>query len=138
MPSLNIPSGIFSSYIDGVNYLIDEPNIGRDLTLVYEVKEPRSTNTYSNTFVELDTETVVTTERIRARVYHTPRNWIKTSTNVEFVNGRIQIMGRWEDVDNLRRCSRIELDTGVRYKLATDPVRHGFTHDYYIAFLDLL
>lgn len=131
--TISLPSGIFDLYFDAVDYLLEEPNIGRDATLYYDIKQSRSSN-YTENF--LDPQVNVKTETIKLRVYHSPKDWL-TSSNIEFVDGRIQVLGYMADKNKLSRSTKVEVD-GNSYRLATTPLRHGFGTRYFIAFLDLI
>ena len=137
--TINIPSGIFQTYFDVVDYLIDEPHIGKNITLGSEARKNK-TKSYNTSFEDLDIETEVFRESIRARLYYAPRDWVKSS-GVEWVDGRIQIIGRWEDVAKIERCSYLYIDSSnTKMKLMAKPLRHGFANElkYFVAFLDVL
>jgi hypothetical protein len=130
MISLN--SGFFNPYFEAVDFLLEEPNIGRIVTLVYTIKK----NINSMDYEDLLDTTEEVTETINLRLYHSPRDWMKSGM-VQFVDGRVQVLGYMADVDKLRKATEIRLDN-VTYKLASEPVRHGFGSRYFLAFLDLI
>lgn len=129
---ITISSGIFNSYFEGVDYLLEEPNIGRSVTLVYKIQK----NTNSSSFNDLENDFEEVTENIKLRLYHSPKDWYKSNIT-QYVDGRVQILGYMADVTKLKRASEIRLD-GSTYKLVTIPVRHGFGDRYFLAFLDLI
>lgn len=132
--SISLPSGIFQSYFDTVDYLLEEPNIGKTCIVNYETKSTKDYNIYGE---EIWTEATLSNDNIKLRVYYTPKNWVKTSMNVELIDGRIQILGYMKDVEKVKRSSSITIE-GYDYKLATQPLRHGFGQRYFLAFMDLI
>jgi hypothetical protein len=133
---INVPREVFNNYFSAVDYFIEEPMIGKNITLVYESIKPREQNTYLSSFEELDSEKIVSEDTIRVRMYNSPRDWLKTS-GIEFIDGRVQIMGYMSDSDKLTRCSYV-LYGNFKYKLMSLPTRHGFGEKYFIAYLDLI
>lgn len=132
--SISLPSGVFQSYFDTVDWLLEEPHIGKTCTVNYETKSTKDYNIYGE---ELYTEDTISTDKIQLRIYYTPKNWIKTSMNIEIIDGRIQILGYMKDVDKVKNSSTITIE-GYEYKLATNPLRHGFGQRYFLAFMDLI
>lgn len=124
----SIPSGIYDIYHSGVDYLMNEPNIARNVTVYYEER--------INPVNFLEDGVTVTSENIKLRVYTSMKSWLKTA-HVEFIDGRIQVIGYMTDAIKLQRSTYIMIDNN-KYKLATQPVRHGFGERYFVAFLDLI
>ena len=129
---ISISSGIFQSYFDVVDYLLEEPNIGRLITLVYKTKKNIDISNFNN----LLDDTTEYTDTIKVRLYHSPRDWFKSGIT-QYVDGRVQVLGYMSDVEKLRRSTEIRLDN-VTYKLASDPVRHGFGDRYFLTFFDII
>jgi len=129
---ISIPSGIFNHYFEAVDYLLEEPMIGRTVTVVYKTKNNTSSVDFN---ASLDEYTEVT-ETIKLRMYHSPRDWFKSGIT-QYVDGRVQILGYMTDVNKLNRSSELRLDN-LTYKLASQPVRHGFGNRYFLAFLDIV
>ena len=69
-------------------------------------------------------------------MYHSPRDWLKIS-GMQFVDGRVQILGYMDDVRKLLSASQIRYNDSV-YILASKPVRHGFGERYFVCFLDIV
>jgi len=146
---LQIPSGFFQLYRDGVDELLRNPSIGEDVTLVFvNNKEcPNCKNNEYNGTGTIPFSTVCiycggsgsieeqTTEVIRLRVYDNRKNWLKVG-NVEFTAGRSQVLGKLEDADKIRRCSHMLVFNQYKYKLATDLFPHGFGQTYFVGYID--
>lgn len=126
---ISIPSGLFNRYFEAADLFIDHEQIGKDVTLFYETKVD------NNSFLN-DSDTQLTSENIRLRVYYSPKDWNKVQV-VEFINGRIQVIGYMSDMTKLTRATYIVINS-IKYKLATFPLGHGFGNRYFVAFLDLI
>lgn len=131
---ISIPSGVFNVYQEFVNYLIEDPNIGKTITLYYETRKPKTSSVYNEDF--LDNSQNVKTETLRIRMYHSPRDWVKMGY-VDMVAGRVQILGYMSEATKLEKCTYIEYGN-LTYKLGVKPVPHGFGSRYFIAYLDLI
>ena len=133
---LDIPSGIYNYYFEGMDYLMNSPYIYTEVILVHEIKAPQQSLTYEDAFSNLDSTETAKTESIRLRMYHAPKDWLKTG-GIEFKEGRVQIIGYLEDKDKLIKCSYI-LAKDNKYILAGPPVCHGFEDRYFMGYLDLV
>lgn len=129
---INISNKIFDSYFEAIDYFLEEPMIGRTVTVVYKTKN----NTNSVDFNSSLDEYAEVTETVKLRMYHSPKDWFKSGIT-QYVDGRVQILGYMSDVDKLNRSSELRLDN-LTYKLASQPVRHGFGNRYFLAFLDII
>ena len=130
MISLN--SGFFNPYFEAVDFLLEEPNIAKIITLVYKIKK----NINSINYEEMLDEFEETTETINVRLYHSPRDWLKSGT-IQFIDGRVQILGYMSDSEKLMKSTEIRFG-GRTYKLTASPLPHGFGSRYFIAFLDVI
>jgi len=129
---ISLPSGFFDPYFEAVDFFLEEPNIGRTVTIVYKTKKDINIINYE----EMLDDTEETTETINLRLYHSPRDWLKSGT-IQFIDGRVQILGYMSDSEKLLRATEIRY-SGRTYKLAANPMPHGFGSRYFIAFLDVI
>lgn len=128
---------------------IDNPNLGKDVTLYFTEKKDCTNcnqNVYDGTieFTKLCPYCegkayieVTTTDTMRLRYYNNPRNWVKVS-NIQFMDGRAQIIFYSSDLPKLMKCDKLQVRDGLNlfYKLATAAFPHGFGARYSIAFID--
>lgn len=129
---ININPNIFTHYFEAVDYLIEEPMIGRTITLIYKTKNNSNSVDFNNSLDEYEE----ISETIKVRLYNSPKDWLK-SGNIEYIDGRVQVLGYMSDSFKLKRASEIKLDN-LTYKLASEPVRHGFGNRYFMCFLDII
>lgn len=129
-----IPNNFFDVYYEIVDELIDDNTIGQTITLHYKSETPRDYDDFlEDTFVPKEE---VKTDTMKVRLYTSTKNWIKVA-NTEFIDGRIQIIGYMSDLEKLTRSSFITHNDN-KYKLATNPLKHGFGNRYFVAFLDVI
>lgn len=131
---ISLPSGIFNLYYEATDFFINDPTIGKSIILYYETRKPKTSSIYNEDL--LDNSKSVKNETLRVRMYHSPRDWLKTG-HVDMVAGRVQIIGFMTDAIKLQRSTTIKYNN-LTYKLAVQPVPHGFGNRYFIAFLDLI
>lgn len=130
---ISIGSGIFNLYYEASDFFIENPMIGKVLTIVYESREPKSL-TYSDTLLDFSEQ--VKTEDIKIRMYHNPRDWKKLGY-VDMISGRVQVIGYMTDAIKLQRATYMTY-SNLKYKLGVQPVPHGFGSRYFVAYLDLI
>lgn len=117
---------VFDEYFEFCDDLLDNENTSEEVTIYYSSR--------GNT-IGFDESVTITSDTINLRVYENPKNWSKNG-GVEFIAGRCKIIGKKDDVIKLKGSSYF-LISGIRYKLATEPMPHGFNSRYYSAFIDL-
>ncbi len=153
--TINIPNSVFDLYRDGVDWLIDNENVGQTFTINYPpvpvantnpISKPvgwRSNNVNQNGQVgefidQTATTESVTTDTIRLRVYWSKKDWIKIS-NVVIPDADAMIIGYLSDLPKLRRAETVSIEkdqTTWTFKLSGEPFPHGFGHNrYFIGYL---
>lgn len=130
---MDIPSGLFSYYQEAVDALLSSDYTSKDVLLYYEKKAPYSANGLSDS--DEVSETILL-DTIRLRVHNKTKQWSQTG-GVQFTDGRCQIYGLMSDADTIKRCTYLEIEDH-KFKLATEPMRHGFGTKYFTAFIELL
>ncbi len=90
----------------------------------------------------------VVTDSIRLRIYWSRNNWIKGFKDgtkpFEYPEGTIQILGRMTEVPKIIKANKIIVNSTKQeyrkweYKLDSEPFKHGFGNQYFVAFLSRL
>ncbi len=145
-----IPNGVFNTYYKIADEFLENKFIGEDCKLIFINKEPCTNcvqNVYedgSNPFTTLCTVCngknfieIETSSIIRLRVYHNYKDWIKIG-NVEFTDGKAQIIGYLADSNAVLRASQIKLfkNEMLAYKLSGQIFPHGFGSKYFISYIE--
>lgn len=166
--TFSIPNELWNKYYEMADLLIDDEHIGVNCTLVYPEKKIAcnncifntlpggvSTNVYKNggpmpfsygpcplcggTGYKSSEET----DSIRLRVYWRHRDWLKVGQSINYVDGRVQVIGYLKDFANFRKANTIILVSDQTkyqkwtYAQAGNAFPHGFGKNrYFVAFLD--
>ena len=125
---------ILPIYQEVVDSILESVFIGKECKLYYETKEKCNCEGICE---ECDgTGNVYIIKTTRIRIYNKNKVWSETA-GIQFVDGRCQIIGYAADVVNIKQCSYLKIEDR-RFKLATEPLRHGFGSRYFTAYVDLI
>ena len=162
--SFSIPTELFDKWREISDYFLTNDNFSRICTLYYPpIREAcnncnvgliggNSTNVFQhggpapfnnngcaycggNGYREKEV-----TDTIRLRIYHTKKNWVKTSDIVS-PDAEVQVIGLTSDLPKFIRADSIQLvseqnELEQYYNLAGEPFFYGFnTNRYFVAFL---
>lgn len=129
---MQIPNDIFSVYEEAVDALLSSDYTSKDAELFYQ-KKVTSTSPGLESSSSIEDISLGT---IRVRIFNKTRMWLETG-GIQFVDGRCQIYGLMTDVPLIKKCVYLLIE-GHRFKLVTEPLRHGFGNKYFTAFIDLI
>lgn len=158
-----IPSGIFQTYFDACDELINNANIGVDCELVYPPKREtcscqgfygQSGSSYRSGGIGTSFgsctlcdnkgfKEVSQTESIRLRCYWTKKEWRKIVPSIQFPDADVMIIGYLTDLsklnnaDEIRMISNLKTDYQIwKFSLAGECFPWGFGKSrYFVGYL---